>query len=66
MDTAKEKGFTLIELMLVVAIMVLVAAIAIPLVQSYRARAYETVCIADGQSAYRAAVQYFLDHSCAT
>jgi type IV pilus assembly protein PilA len=66
MPKAREDGFTLIELMLVIAIVALVAAIAIPLLQSYRARAYKAACIADGQSAYRAAIQYFLDHPCAS
>lgn len=65
MHKTKGDGFTLIELMVVTGIMAILAAISIPPFHSYRAHAYKTACIADGRSAFSAAIQYFLDHLCA-
>ena len=42
-----QKGFTLVELLIVIAIMVVLAAIAIPQFSAYRVRAYNTTALAD-------------------
>ncbi len=55
----KEKGFTLIELMIVVAIIGILAAIAIPQFAAYRAKAFNASAQADLRNLMTAEEAYY-------
>ncbi|NLX51221.1 MAG: prepilin-type N-terminal cleavage/methylation domain-containing protein [Deltaproteobacteria bacterium] len=57
------KGFTLIELMIVIAIIGVLAAIAIPQYVAYRQKGYNSQAKAELKGFYTACQAYFADHS---
>ena len=58
----REEGFTLVELLIVVAIIAILAAIAIPQFSKYRMRSYKSEIDSDTKNAYTAAQAYLTDN----
>ena len=57
-----QKGFTLIELMIVIAIIGILAAIAIPQFTKYRARAHNQANVADMRNLKTEFEGFFAEH----
>jgi type IV pilus assembly protein PilA len=57
-----QKGFTLIELMIVVAIIAILVAIAIPVFNQYRARGWMSAVRSDCRNVYTAMVAWQTDN----
>ena len=57
-----NKGFTLLEILIVVAIIGILAAIAVPQFSKYRTDSYNTAAIADIRNAATAQEGYYAEH----
>jgi type IV pilus assembly protein PilA len=62
MNNKSKKGFTLVEIMIVVVIIGLLAAMAIPAFQKVRTESVKKTVVNDGRLIGSAAQQYFMEY----
>ena len=62
-NSRKQKGFTLIELMIVIAIVGILASIAVPLYSFYRAKGYMAATRSDVKNAHTAVLAWVTENS---
>jgi len=62
--SSKRQGFTLVELLIVVVIIGILAAIAIPQISFYRIRANNSAAITDIRTFKTILETYFVDNKC--
>ncbi len=58
----KRRGFTLVELMIVIAIIAILVALAAPAMTKHRTRGFNTSARVDLKNSFTAAQGYFLDN----
>ncbi|MFC1858223.1 type IV pilin protein [Thermodesulfobacteriota bacterium] len=58
-----HEGFTLVELMVVIGIIGILAAIAVPNFLAYRQKGYDSAAISDAKNAFTAAQSYFTEYA---
>ncbi len=58
-----QKGFTMVELMIVIAIIGIMAAIAIPNFMRYKKNAEDVAALSAARNAYTAALSYLADNA---
>ena len=62
----KRQGFTLVELLIAIAIIGLLAAVAVPNFYAFRVKGYKAQVISDVRNAYTVATAYYADNPDAT
>ena len=60
--TGNEKGFTLVELIIVIAIIGILATVAIPTFGGYRSRGFDSSAVSDLRNAALAQEAYYTDN----